>query len=217
MRRALASCLPVILGLGAVLGFGVLQLRSGIEGIAAQAADPTVVVQQFFDAINRRGAAAAAALFSDAPTYTGPACPNTCTDKPAIETAIATNWVPFAPHEFAVVQVCGQTVATVDQNTGGGARPGSDRYVVTDFEVSNGQISVYRRPTPDILLLGDARALAAQACVAEPAAPAPFNRGGVLSIDPRLTVWLGATLLGVVTAVLIALLLHVGRRLRTRA
>jgi len=206
-----------MIALAAGLGFGFLRLYSGVGVVYGQTPDPTAVVQQFFDAINRGDAAGAAALFSDTPSYTGLACPNTCTDKTDIEKVIATQWVPFAPHEFAVVQVCGRMVATLDQNTGGGAALGSDRYVVTSFEVSNGQISVYRRPPPATLPLSDARALAARACLAEPAVPAPFNRGGVLAVDPRLTVWLGATLLGVIAAVLIALLLHIGRRLRPRA
>jgi hypothetical protein len=221
VNRAPIGCLAVTLALGAILGFGGLHRPLNIESVEGRQADPTAVVQKFADALNRGDASGAAELFSDTGTLKGIAvCRNSCIDKADIQSAFATNWVPYVPGVYTIEQVCGDTVVVLLQGINGSSAPvGSGRWSVVTFRTSAGRIAAMETLYSSAPSIGFARAAAVQACGGQyvPASPAPFNKGGLFHIDTRISLWLGAVLAGVVATVLIACLLYLVRCLKRPA
>jgi len=190
------------------------------DATAAQDPDNATVLARFFDRINHGDSRGAAALFSDAGTYKGYGpCYNTCPERGEIQAGLAQDWRPNAPYSVTIAQVCGDTMAVLTLPAARvPANPDASLWNVMIFGISAGRIaSLQRVETPIGLKLNDAHAAAAPACGAQaPASPSPFNKGGVLPLETHLTLVMSTMLLGVVAAVLIALLLHITRRFTSR-
>ena len=128
-----------------------------------------------------------------------------------MEAAFAQSKIPSGPFTYTVEQTCGDTVALLVQKPG----IGPDRYFVEIFVVSGDKLAVRQRPPPEFLTGSEARTVAAKACGQfSPASPSPINRGGTVPVDPRMTVLLGALMLGIVGAAVGALILHYARPLK---
>jgi hypothetical protein len=137
-----------------------------------------------------------------------------------IQAGLAQNFRPAAPYGVTVEQVCCDTMAVLTLPAAKvPANPDASLWNVAIFGISAGGIaSLQSVDTPVGLKLNDAHAPAAAACGAQtPASPSAFNKGGVLPLETHLTLIMSTMLLGVVATVLVALLVHIGRRFTTRA
>lgn len=96
--------------------------------------------------------------------------------------------------------------------------PDSAEWSTVVFQMDAGKIAAVQTDRPAAVALRDAQTAAADACSGRiPAAPAPFNRGGLIPIETRLTLIMSVMLLAIVATVLLSVVLHLVRRLRTPA